>query len=347
MPRGLPQNVKDNLEKARSAAIAAVETYNRPGARFRTAQFIVLIVMAWTALLHAYFYRKRRNPWYRMKTNGKSVRYVKVDGDPKHWELSECLRQRYLDQTPPERSNLQFLIGLRDKIEHRHLPVLDASLYGECQASLLNFESFLVAEFGARYALTDQLALALQFSQIQPEERARATKTALTGVAKSVTGYIERFRTALPPATLSSMKYSFSVFLVPRVANRASTADAAVQFIRVDEASAEEIARLEKLNVLIKEKHIPIANFGLFKPGDVVARVQDQVPEMTISLHTAAWRFYKVRPSKGAGKPERTDAKYCVYDQVHGDYVYTEAWVNKLASELTDPAVLAKVRDHI
>jgi hypothetical protein len=300
MPRGFPQSVKDNLEKARSAAVAAVETYNRPGARFRTAQFIVLIVMAWTALLHAHFYRKRRNPWYRKKTQGRGVRYVKVDGDPKHWELSECLRQRFQDQNPPERKNLEFLIGLRDKIEHRHLPMLDSSLYGECQASLLNFEAFLVAEFGARYALTDQLALALQFSQIQPDEKAKATKAALVGVARGVIGYIENFRAALPAPTLSSMKYSFSVFLVPRVANRASAADAAVQFVRVDEASAEELARLEKLNVLIKEKHIPIANLGLFKPGDVVEKVRVAVPTMTIALHTAAWRHFKVRPGSAS-----------------------------------------------
>lgn len=346
MPRGLPQTVKDNLEKARSAAVAAVETYNRPGARFRTAQFIVLMVMAWTALLHAHFYRKRRNPWYRKKTSGKAVRYVKIDGDPKHWELSECLRQHFQDQHPPERKNLEFLIGLRDKIEHRHLPALDSSLYGECQASLLNFETFLVAEFGPRFALTDQLALALQFSQIQPDERAKATKTALAGVAKGVVGYIEEFRAALPAPTLSSMKYSFSVFLVPRVANRASAADAAIQFVKVDETSAEELSRLEKLNVLIKEKHIPISNLGLFKPGDVVAKVKLGVPEMTIALHTAAWRYFKVRPGSASDEPERTDAKYCVYDQVHGDWVYTDAWVAKLTKDLADPAILAKVTAH-
>jgi Domain of unknown function (DUF3644) len=56
------------------------------------------------------------------------VRYVKIDGDPKHWELSECLKQHYGDKNPPERRNLEFLIGLRNKIEHRHLPELDPAL---------------------------------------------------------------------------------------------------------------------------------------------------------------------------------------------------------------------------
>lgn len=37
MPKGLSSAVRDNLEKCRSAAIAAVDVYNRPGPRFRTA----------------------------------------------------------------------------------------------------------------------------------------------------------------------------------------------------------------------------------------------------------------------------------------------------------------------
>ena len=73
MPKALPQTAKDNLEKCRSAAIAAVESYNRPGPRFRTAQYIVMITIAWTGLFHAIFYKKRRNPWYRKKTSALFV----------------------------------------------------------------------------------------------------------------------------------------------------------------------------------------------------------------------------------------------------------------------------------
>ena len=75
MPKGLPQSVKDNIEKCRAAAIAAVDVYNRPGSRFRTAHYIVLIVIAWTALFHAIFYRKGAKPWCREK--GKNPK-----GDP-------------------------------------------------------------------------------------------------------------------------------------------------------------------------------------------------------------------------------------------------------------------------
>ena len=67
MPKSLPRAARDKLEKCRAASIASVDVYNRPGPRFRTAHFIVLIVMAWTAIFHAIFYRKRRKPWYKRK----------------------------------------------------------------------------------------------------------------------------------------------------------------------------------------------------------------------------------------------------------------------------------------
>ena len=41
----------------------------------------------------------------------------------------------YGANSPPARKNLEFLLGLRNKIEHRHLPELDSGLYGECQAA--------------------------------------------------------------------------------------------------------------------------------------------------------------------------------------------------------------------
>jgi hypothetical protein len=339
LPKGLPQIVKDNLEKCHSAAIAAVEAYNRPGSRFRTAQYLVMITIAWTALFHAIFYGRNRRPWVRKSLGpGKGVRYVKVDGEPKHWDLAECLKQYYGDQNPPERRNLEFLIGLRNKIEHRHLPELDASLYGECQAALLNFEELLVTEFGQKYAISEQLAISLQFSQTIPPEKKQAVRVLATGAVKTVKEYIEKFRGGLHSSVLNSMKYSFSVFLVPKVANRQGAADVAVQFVRVDEASKEELERLEKLNVLIREKHIPIANLDLFKPSTVVDELKARLPfRINMSTHTAVWKYFKVRPAGGDSHPESTRSEYCVYDAIHGDYLYTRAWIEKLFHDLSDP----------
>ena len=78
------------------------------------------------------------------------------------------------------------------------MPELDAGLYGECQAALLNLEEFLTSEFGIRYAVADQLAVSLQFSRLIPTEKKKAAKELARGVAKSVKDYVETFRGGLP-----------------------------------------------------------------------------------------------------------------------------------------------------
>ena len=89
---------KSNLEKCRASAIAAVDSYNRPGPQFRTALYVVLIVMAWQAYFHAYYYNRNRKPWYqsRKSKHKKGVRYERIDGEPKHWDLAMCLAKYFL-----------------------------------------------------------------------------------------------------------------------------------------------------------------------------------------------------------------------------------------------------------
>ena len=128
--RGLPSAVRLALEKARESALLAVEVYNKPGNTFRSGGYIVLMVIAWTALFHAVFFRRKTKPYYREKNR----RYKRIDGDYKHWELDESLRQYFGSEVGhPVRRNLEFFIPLRNQIEHRSVPALDASIFGECQ----------------------------------------------------------------------------------------------------------------------------------------------------------------------------------------------------------------------
>ena len=339
MAAKLSMPTKSNLEKCRVSAIAAVGSYNRPGPRFRTALYVVLIVMAWQAFFHAYFYKQNRKPWYRSRTSGegKGVRYEKVDGEPKHWDLSTCLTEYFCDSHPPVRKNLEFLVGLRNKIEHRNLPQLDPTLYGECQAALMNLEDYLVREFGDRYGLEESLFLALQFSRIRPPEQKMAVR-GLTRSAKSVMDYIERFRGGLNDQVLNDHGYSYRVFLVPKLANRESSADAAIEFVHIDQVDEEQKAKLDKLNVLIKDRHIPVVNLDKKKPKQVVDTVSDGLPFVfNLHHHTMAWKHFRVRPVGNSNRPEQTNDKYCVYDSAHKDYLYTKAWMDKLIRELSDP----------
>jgi hypothetical protein len=129
MPK-LPNKVKQHLEKARSSALSAVENYNKPGIAFRTRTYTILMVIACTAIFHAIFYRRGMKPWYVKRGTGKGIRYKRIEGEPKHWELGECLINYYGGNNPPEKKNLEFMIRLRNKIEHRNHPELDPALYG-------------------------------------------------------------------------------------------------------------------------------------------------------------------------------------------------------------------------
>ena len=247
--------------------------------------------MAWTALFHALFYRKGKRPWYRKPGSaGTGVRYVKIDGDPKHWELSECLKQHYGEKNPPERQNLEFLIGLRNKIEHRHLPELDPG-------PLRRVSGRNVPRRPVGSGVREQMGAARAASCIAtvlcliPEEKSKATKALASDAAKSVKEYVETFRGGLPGPTFNSLKYSFTVYLVPKVAGSNSMADAAVEFVKLDQATPDELERLQKPNVLIREKHIQIANLRLYKPSDVVAELENLLPwQINSHVHVRAWK---------------------------------------------------------
>ena len=100
----------------------------------------------------------------------------------------------------------------------------------------------------------------------------------------------------------------------------------------------EEIERLKQLSVLIKEKHIPIANLDLIKPGVVVETVSANLPfRFNLHHHTMAWKYFKVRPTGESQSPENTNQSFCVFDKPNRAYLYTKAWVEKLTRELSYP----------
>lgn len=216
-------------------------------------------------------------------------------------------------------------------------------LYGECQASLMNLEDYLVNEFGSLYGLSDSLAVSLQFSRANPPEKTRAREK-ISGSAKTVIEYVDRFRGGLTDLVLNDIGYSYRVFLVPTVANRKGTADAAIEFVPMKAVTDEEIERLKKLSVLVKEKHIPIANLNLSKPGVVVEVVSTRLPFMfNMHHHTMAWKYFQVRPTGTSNNPENTDQSFCVFDRAHRDYLYKNAWIEKLTRELSDPVRFKKI----
>ena len=107
--------VKRLLESSIDCALLAVEVYNKPRATFRVECYITQMIMAWTKLLHAYFQDKIGERYFFKKKNG---RYETIDGERKAWDLSKSIKE-YGELTEPVKSNLDFFIKLRNKIEHR------------------------------------------------------------------------------------------------------------------------------------------------------------------------------------------------------------------------------------
>jgi len=333
MPRGLPRRAKESVCKAREAALLAVEVYNKPAVTFRTGGFISLIVIAWTALFHAIFFRRGVKPYYRKKNSSRYVRIGKDQKDYKHWELSECLLRYYGDNNTPERMNLELIREVRDKIEHRSMPEIDTDVFGECQACILNFEELLIEEFGEKYSINSYLTFPLQISRKFPEQPLK-----LSADSKGVLAFVKEYRSALSADIYGDQKYSFKVYLVPKVGNRLTRDTAAVEFIHYDPTKSKEMEEYEKVVAFIKERHVPVINLDYLKATQVKEQVQQAgVPDFSMNKHTWSWRYYGVRPSWHDPYPAQCKTEYCIYDNVHHDYVYTEKWVEFLIEKWSDP----------
>jgi hypothetical protein len=169
-PRALFSIRRSLIGKAREAALTAVQAYNNPLTTFKSESFIVLMTVAWTYLLHAY-YRQQRVEYRYFDMHG-SRRWFRrnADGTYRYWDLMKCLDEGSCPLDAATKANLRFLHGLRNEIEHHMPPALDDYLASRYFACTLNFEYWLTTLFGERYSLRDNVALALQFGDLHHGE---------------------------------------------------------------------------------------------------------------------------------------------------------------------------------
>jgi hypothetical protein len=332
----LKPEVEALLRKARESALLALQVYNNPTTVFKTEGFSVLMVIAWTALLHGIF--ERRGERY-VHLDAKTQQPIMIDGDEKAWELAECVSHFYGGSTTPARKNLEFFIRLRNKIEHRFVPEIDPHLAGECQALLFNFDDLLVTEFGSFFAIRDSLAVALHTAHVRGAATDAAMRKFQAKHFGEVMAFVSDFRGTLAPEVHGDQSYRFSVFLIPKPANHRGGADYAIEFVKVTPENEGKLAELTKSIVAIKERTVHVANAGHFKPSDVVKRVATRLGKpFNTTHHTRAWQRYKVRPAIKGGKATTNgcDPRFCIADEVHNDYVYTAAWIDHLVKTLSD-----------
>lgn len=323
---------KNIIESAIDSALLAVEIYNKPRTAFRREGYISLMMIAWNKLLHAYFNHKIGDKYYYKEKNG---RYKLVDGDKKAWELKTSVRKyQQLSNKPLNASieaNLKFFILLRNKIEHRHISrvEIDTILFGEYQALLYNFENLLTELFGEEFSLNENLSFSLQFSKIRTDQQKQANKEILSKDVVDIKSFVESYRSALTDDIYSSQEYSVKLVQIPKIANT-NRSDLAIEFVNWSDLSDQDKENYGKVTAIIKDKVIKIeaANVGKLKATDVVDEVNKNVQNKINQYdHKCIYSVFSIRPLGNKNShPFDTNTAYCLYDEVHNDYVYVGEW---------------------
>lgn len=331
MPR--PPRWAPTLDAACREATLAVRLFNDPTEPRSFEAFVVHMHVAWLYLLHARFTRDKMDIRYRDRNHPH--RFVRVDGEHKRWELGRCVEERWPDANNPARRNLEFFIGLRNRIEHRHDHTdrqLAESVSGHAQALVLNFERELTSTFGSNRSLATVLRFPV-FIGTFTTEGVDALRTLRDHLPAGLKRFIAQYHSGLSDEVTDDDRFELRLNVILQQ-GRGSDA-LALEFARWDDMTAEERAAAELLGkrgrTVVREQRRMVVGDGLLRPKDACQRVTAAVPYAFNSHHfLRAWQIKGIRPTKGASHPERTDEKYCVYDALSRSYGYTEAWVKWL-----------------
>lgn len=316
MARAIFSEKVDLIMKAREAMLSAVQIYNNPLITFKTEGFIVLSLISWTYLLHA-FYRAEGIDYRFYKKVNKRKKYKKnSDGSIKYWDLNECLSVEPCPLDKDSRNNLTFLIGLRNQIEHRKASALDSYLSARYQACALNFNFYLKKLHGERYALDSNLALSLQFAELDYSQ-AKIIKDKKNYIPQNVISYIAAFDSKLSKKEIESERFAYRLLFTKVLAKRQGQADRVIEFIDPKSTLAERISKeywvkeeTEKQKfyakmVVQKVKEAGFKNFGIYQ-------------------HTLFWKVHDGKnPNKGFGTT------------VVKTWYWYQSWIDYIIGELT------------
>jgi hypothetical protein len=330
------------LQGSKHEALLGVDLYNRSGEQRRLEAFVVHMQIAWLYLLQARFERDGLDFYYR-DVRGRRQR---IDGEFPAWDLARCIKEVFPNQNHPVRRNVEFFIAFRNKIEHRYEQLLESVIAGKAQSLIMNYEQMLVDTFGDTESLADRLRFPVFLTSLT-DDAVAALKEVHKRLPKRLTKFVSDFDATLTDDVRDDHRYEFRVYLVQQTGPK-TEADASMRFVRYDDLSEEERAKLDQVQTIVREKQVPVSNAGNHKPSDVCRAVSEVlgVRFTPSSDHVRAWKYYKVRPETGNARPERTVARYCIWDEPHHDYVYTDAWITRLTTELSDSEKFEEAIGH-
>jgi len=324
---------RSTLDASKDEAILAVDLYNQSKRARRLEGFFVHMHMAWLYLFEAQYQRDHREYHFRLP-NG---RYERIDGEPKTWDLAKFTREE-LDETDPDvspvRKNLELTIALRNKIEHRFEEATTVATTGYAQALLLNYEEYLTKCFGASHSLGVELRFPIFVGALTREGAVRLAK-AQEQLPRKTREFLTNFESGMNPSIIQDYRYEFRVRLVPKIGAKAE-ADLSLTFVREGDLSEDERLLLESLGgtgtVIVREQIRSVVSEDLLKPTPAAAAIEARIPyKFGVHHFVKAWKTLAIRPPEGDSHPERTKQDFCIYDRPHRDYLYTPAFIDKVA----------------
>ncbi len=316
MKRSASQKVQ-LITKSREATLAAVQLFNNPLASFKTESFIVLSMIAWTYMLHAYYRAKGVENRY-FEQGPVRRRFVRnSDNSYRYWDLTECIKSEHCPLDSNTSNNLLFLIGLRNQIEHNRPEGLDSYLSARYQACMLNFNFYIKKLHGEKYGLDDNLTLSLQFGELTYNQ-ANVIKNKEKLIPAGINSYIASFDSKLSENERNNERYAYRLLFTKTSAKREGQADRVVEFL---DPNSELAKNIDKEYWVKEEREKP-----KFRPTDVVREVQKAgFRAFNITKHTDMWKAHDAKSlAKGYGV------------EVAKTWYWYQNWVDLVIQELSE-----------
>lgn len=277
------------LEKSKESALCAVQIFNNPNITFKSEACIVLMIIAWTYLLHAHY--REQGIEYRYFKQGKKQRVFEktTRGSYKYWELERCLNDASCPLDKAVKSNLRFLIGLRHEIEHQMTNRIDDFISGKLQACCLNYNDAMKKLFNL--SISQYQPLSIQFFSFG-EEQIESLKHK-PNVPKNIIDFVAAYEGSLDKDEKHSPQYSYRVIYMRDNVNHEGQADRAIRFIPEGSEEGQKIH-----SVLIKNKQ-----YTKLTQSNVVAKMRAAgfrqfSPNAHQLLWQSKWPTAKERNSK-------------------------------------------------
>lgn len=298
------------IRKSREAALTAIRVFNDPEVQFKSETFIVIMVIAWTYLLHAHYRSKKLEYRYYRQGPKRKIFDRTKHGAYKYWELERCLNDSMSPVDKDTANNLKFLIGLRHEIEHQMTSTLDNYLSGRYQACAVNYNDYVKKLFGRRFSIDSQLTYSIQFLSLSEEQISGAKPEA--EIPNRLLNYVADFDGTLTHDEYNSPRFSYRMLFKRKLVNRPGQADRVIEFI--DPKS--DLARIIDKEYWVKKE----VEREKYRPTDVVSEVRKAGFEL-FRVNPEHVEMWKTEDAKNPGKGYGVD--------VQGTWYWYRSWVDR------------------